>query len=155
LSPSEWTLGGLGAVGLVGFAVIFVLVLNDTLAAPPAAEPDAVRTTPASTVGAAPSMPARGEPGPRGERGPAGPAGRPGDPGIRILRSDCVGGNCTVNCDDGEVLLTAHCGIGRTPAIYPDPAERALPLARQGQRSRSWRPACGRRCNSALSARPC
>lgn len=119
LSLSEWTLGGLGAVGLIGFAVIFVLVLNDTLAAPPVAEPVAARTAPASTVGAAPSVPVRGEPGPRGERGPAGAAGPQGDPGIRILRSDCVGGNCTVNCDDGEVLLTAHCGIGRTPAIYP------------------------------------
>jgi hypothetical protein len=35
------------------------------------------------------------------------------------VRRDCGGGNCTVECDDDEMLLTAHCGAGRTPAAYP------------------------------------
>jgi hypothetical protein len=119
LSLAEWTLGGLGVAGLAGFAVTFVLVVNHTFADSQAAAPVAARTVErAGTVGAAVDMPVRGEPGPRGERGPAGTQGPPGDPGIRILRYDCVGGNCTLKCEDDEVLLTAHCGIGRTPAVY-------------------------------------
>jgi hypothetical protein len=73
--------------------------------------------------GAASAQPAaacsvQGRSGPRGN-GPPGPIGPRGDPGIRIVRHDCAGGNCTVECDDDEVLLTAHCGIGRAPAVYP------------------------------------
>jgi len=119
LSPGEWALAGLGVAGLAGFAATFIL-LGVHSAADPA--PPAVVQTPverAATTGAGGgAYPVKGDPGPRGERGPAGPAGPPGNPGIRILRSDCVGGNCTVQCESDEVLLTAHCGIGRTAAVY-------------------------------------
>src|SRR5205823_2054487 len=45
-----------------------------------------------------------GPPGPRGEPGPPGPAG-----GIRVVRSNCDATNCTVQCADDEMLLTAYC----------------------------------------------
>jgi hypothetical protein len=118
LSASEWTLAILGVLGLLGFAATFIAVLGQPETAPPPAP--AMRAAPVEnpaprveTVGI------RGEPGPRGERGPPGPRGPAGDPGVRILRQECVGGNCTVECESDEVLLTAHCGIGRTPAVYP------------------------------------
>ncbi len=37
---------------------------------------------------------------------------------IRVVRSDCLNGNCTVQCHDNEVLVTAYCG--------PDPESRAV-----------------------------
>ena len=94
-SPGALALGILSACGLIGFIVVYGLILERT----------------------APAVPGpKGDPGPRGERGPAGP---PGDPGIRIVREECTGNNCTVRCGEDEVLLTAHCGVGRTPAVYP------------------------------------
>jgi collagen triple helix repeat protein len=65
-----------------------------------------------------------GPAGPKGEVGPAGPAGPKGDTGpagpsgVRIVRSDCASGSCTVECRDNEVLVTAYCGPNRTPALY-------------------------------------
>jgi hypothetical protein len=35
------------------------------------------------------------------------------------VRSECATGNCTLTCDPDEVLLTAHCGVGRAQAVYP------------------------------------
>jgi hypothetical protein len=55
-----------------------------------------------------------GPPGPRGEPGPPGPAG-----GIRVVRSNCDATNCTVQCADDEMLLTAYCGARRNAAIIP------------------------------------
>jgi len=64
--------------------------------------------------------------GPRGDAGPAGPAGPKGDVGpagpaspyrLRIVRSNCASGSCTVECLDDEVLVTAYCGPTRTPAL--------------------------------------
>jgi hypothetical protein len=125
LSLGEWALAGLGVAGLAGFVATFVLVVGHWDVSP-AAAPEAlgasqtVQRTVTTGVGGA--YPVKGDPGPRGEPGPAGPpgpSGPPGDPGIRILRSECAGGNCTVQCESDEVLLTAHCGVGRTPAVYP------------------------------------
>jgi hypothetical protein len=118
LSLSEWALGAFGVLGLAGFAVTFIVVLNQTAASPPPA-PAAAEMAADETPAPAGAVPVRGEQGPRGERGPQGPPGPRGDAGIRILRQDCAGGDCTVKCEDDEVLLTAHCGIGRTPAVYP------------------------------------
>jgi hypothetical protein len=113
-SLDAWLLGALAAFGLVGFVVVFGLVLGRAMVGPQATAPAVPEGQPTAT---APAV--RGEPGPRGERGPPGPPGPRGDAGIRILRQECEGGNCSVQCDNDEVLLTAHCGIGRTPAVYP------------------------------------
>jgi Collagen triple helix repeat (20 copies) len=68
-----------------------------------------------------------GPAGPRGEVGPAGPAGAAGpkgdagpagSSGVRIVRSDCASGSCTVECRENEVLVTAYCGPSRTPALF-------------------------------------
>ena len=77
----------------------------------------------------------RGPPGPQGEKGEPGPAGPPGPPGpqglqgprgeagppapgVRALRSNCANGDCTLQCRDNEVLVTAYCGANRNPATY-------------------------------------
>jgi hypothetical protein len=61
----------------------------------------------------------QGPPGPQGPAGPPGPRGAAGEAGIRIVRLACSTGDCTLQCEPDEVLLTAHCGVGRTQAIYP------------------------------------
>ena len=64
--------------------------------------------------------------GPKGDSGPPGPPGPKGDPGppgppssIRVVRSNCDAANCTVQCADDEMLLTAYCGTRRNAAIIP------------------------------------
>jgi hypothetical protein len=73
-----------------------------------------------------------GPQGPNGETGPAGPIGPPGpagpqgpegqqgppSPSVRVVKSDCVSGSCTVECHDDEVLVMAYCGPTRNPAQY-------------------------------------
>jgi hypothetical protein len=101
----------LSAFGLFGFAIVFAIVLNSRVALPTAAD-----TPPAAAAG----VPgAKGDPGPRGERGERGPPGPQGEPGVRIVRVTCPAGDCSMKCNDDEVLLTAHCGIGRAQAVYP------------------------------------
>jgi len=56
-----------------------------------------------------------GPPGPKGDTGPAGP---PGPGSVRIVRSDCTSGSCTVECHENEVLVTAYCGPNRSPALF-------------------------------------
>jgi hypothetical protein len=125
---SAWLLGALSLFGLVGFVVAFGLIVARTVPGPNAAT---------SGSAAPPAVAQQGEPGPRGERGPpgpAGPAGPAGGPGIRIVRVDCTIGNCTVGCDEDEVMLTAHCGAGRPQATYPN--ERSA-LCRSQSRARA------------------
>ncbi len=119
-SPEAMILGAVSAVGLLAFAVVYALVLDRGAASPVAggaglAPQAAVQAMPGSAPGPARAG-LRGEPGPRGEAGPPGP---PGDPGIRIVRHNCSASSCTVKCDADEVMLTAHCGVGRLPAVYP------------------------------------
>src|SRR6516165_367749 len=64
--------------------------------------------------------------GPKGDPGPPGPPGSKGDPGppgppfgIRIVRSNCDTTNCSVQCGDDELLLTAYCGVRRNAAVIP------------------------------------
>ena len=64
-----------------------------------------------------------GAPGPPGPPGPAGSQGAKGEQGppaagIRIVRSDCHNGNCTIECRQNEVLVTAYCGPNRNPATF-------------------------------------
>jgi hypothetical protein len=73
-----------------------------------------------------------GPQGPKGDAGPAGPIGPPGPPGpqgpqgkegppsptIRVVRSDCLSGSCTVECHDNEVLVNAYCGPTRNRAQF-------------------------------------
>src|SRR5881227_1949363 len=56
----------------------------------------------------------RGPRAPKGDPGPPGPPGAKGDPGppgpiagIRVVRSPCDVANCTLQCGDDEILLTA------------------------------------------------
>src|SRR5262249_31169815 len=67
-----------------------------------------------------------GAQGPKGDAGPPGPPGPKGDPGppgplfgIRIVRSNCDATNCSVQCGDDEMLLTAYYGVRRNAAIIP------------------------------------
>ena len=39
--------------------------------------------------------------------------------GIRIVRSNCDATNCSVQCGDDEMLLTAYCGVRRNAAVIP------------------------------------
>jgi hypothetical protein len=105
---SVWLLAAVSLFGLIGFIVTFGMIL--------------ARTVPAPQAAMAPVM-AIGQVGPQGERGPPGlqgPRGPAGDTGIRIVRSDCATGSCTVECEHDEMLLSAHCGAGRGQAIYPN-----------------------------------
>jgi hypothetical protein len=112
-------LGVLGVLGLVGFVVVFGLVMLRTAPGPRAPIPQSpgVPAEAHQAVAGQPGPP--GPPGARGPQGPPGPRGPAGEAGIRIVRSICATGNCTVSCDNDEVLLTAHCGVGRAQAIYP------------------------------------
>jgi hypothetical protein len=68
----------------------------------------------------------QGQPGPKGDPGPPGSPGPKGDPGppgsafgIRIIRSNCDATNCSVQCAEDELLLTAYCGARRNAAVIP------------------------------------
>jgi hypothetical protein len=66
----------------------------------------------------------KGDPGPPGPPGPKGDPGPPGPAfGIRIVRSNCDATNCSVQCNEDELLLTAYCGARRNAAVIP--SERA------------------------------
>ena len=62
----------------------------------------------------------RAPPGPAGPAGPAGPQGEAGppSPSVRVVRSDCLTGECTAACKGDEVLVTAYCGPTRKPATF-------------------------------------
>jgi Collagen triple helix repeat (20 copies) len=68
----------------------------------------------------------KGDPGTPGATGPVGPPGPPGpqgqqgppSPTIRVIRSDCLAGYCSVMCRGDEVLVSAYCGPSRSPATF-------------------------------------
>jgi len=118
--PDVLMLGVLSAIGLIGFIATFVLIVMRSPSVPVQrvlTEAEVQRLI--------------GPPGERGPAGPAGPRGAAGDPGLRIVRSDCVTGNCTVECADDEVLLNAYCNPNRTAAAYP--AENSAQCRTQGR----------------------
>jgi hypothetical protein len=85
-----------------------------------------VRTLIAIALAAALMGCGQGQPGPKGDPGPPGPPGAKGDPGppgaplgVRMVRSNCDATNCTVQCGEDELLLTAYCGARRNPAVMP------------------------------------
>ena len=49
---------------------------------------------------------AKGDPGPAGLPGTPGPAGAPGAVAGRVVT--CTGSSCSVQCNSGEVLVSAH-----------------------------------------------
>jgi hypothetical protein len=109
-------LGILSVAGLLGFAVAYGLILERAPSPPrQAATPVAAPATPPAIGQPGPAGP-KGDPGPAGERGQP---GAPGDAGVRVVRQACGPAECTVECADGEMLLTAYCGVGRAPAAYP------------------------------------
>ena len=61
-----------------------------------------------------------GPPGPTGPTGPAGPQGEQGPPSptVRVVRSNCLTGECTVTCRGNEILVTAYCGPARNHATF-------------------------------------
>jgi hypothetical protein len=125
-SVEVWILGAMGIFGLIGFVLAFGLVMARTTPDPQTAATRFQAPGQAQSV-AGPQQQAAGEQaagrpgpaGPQGPPGPPGPRGPVGDPGIRIVRLACNAGDCTLQCEPDEVLLTAHCGVGRTQAIYP------------------------------------
>jgi hypothetical protein len=68
----------------------------------------------------------KGDTGPAGPTGPLGPPGPPGPQGdkgppgqgVRVVQSTCAQGNCTVECRDNEVMVTAYCGPNRNAATF-------------------------------------
>jgi hypothetical protein len=118
--PDVWMLGVFSVIGLIGFIATFVLIVMRS----PSVPVQRVLTD-------AEVQRLIGPPGERGPAGPAGPRGAAGDPGLRILRSDCATGNCTVECADDEVLLNAYCNPNRTAATYP--AEHSAQCRTQGR----------------------
>src|SRR5262245_7453706 len=83
----------------------------------------------------------QGEKGDAGPAGPAGPQGSPGPPGpvgpagaqVRVVQSDCTATSCVAECSADEVLITAYCGVRRTPAVFP--SERAASCRTRGAAS--------------------
>src|SRR5271169_2544790 len=57
----------------------------------------------------------KGDPGVVGPPGPPGPQGQQGQPSpsVRVVRRDCLTGNCEASCNGNEVLVSAYCGPGR------------------------------------------
>lgn len=68
----------------------------------------------------------KGEAGPAGPPGPVGPPGPPGrqgeqgppSPSVRVIRLNCLSGDCTASCRGDEVLVSAYCGPGRNAATF-------------------------------------
>jgi hypothetical protein len=63
---------------------------------------------------------AAGPPGPVGPPGPPGPQGAQGPPSptVRVIRKDCLTGNCEASCNGNEVLVSAYCGPGRNQPTF-------------------------------------
>jgi hypothetical protein len=128
LSLTVWLLGTLSVLGLIAFALTFGLVVNHGAINPQAVAPRAAK--------AADHPPERGEGGAvRGERGPKGdpgPPGPPGPPSLRLIRAQCTVTHCLVQCDRDEVLLSAHCGVTRAPAVFPSERSASCKGKRSG-----------------------
>jgi len=84
----------------------------------------------------------RGAPGPQGPAGPQGAQGPEGSAGagsaggaIRVVRTSCDSADCSFECRDDEVLLTAYCGPQRTAATFSN--ERAASCRSSGRRRAS------------------
>jgi hypothetical protein len=62
----------------------------------------------------------KGDPGPLGPRGAAGPQGAAGTSGgLRVVRTPCNEAGCVAQCNEDEILLTAHCGATHIPVVFP------------------------------------
>jgi hypothetical protein len=93
-----------------------------------------------------------GPPGPRGEAGPKGDAGPPGPPGpagppgagspLRVVEAGCTDTDCTITCNEDEVVLTAYCGAKRERAAFP--TERSASCHRHGPESHPLIAACAK-----------
>ena len=71
-------------------------------------------------VAARASQAPRAIPAHRVRQGAKGDPGPPGPPfGVRMARSNCDATNCTVQCSEDEVLITAYCGARRNAALIP------------------------------------
>ena len=70
----------------------------------------------------------KGDPGVAGPPGPVGPAGPPGpqgpqgpqSPSLRVVRNNCLNGECTASCRGDEVLVSAYCGPSHNAATFLD-----------------------------------
>src|SRR5262245_52176621 len=95
---------------------------------------------PAGSPGPKGDTRAAGPPGPGGPPGPQGPAGMPGaqgPPGLpgsaspRVVRSNCEPtAACAVQCNEGEIMITAWCGAARNAVAFPN--ERAASCRGRG-----------------------
>ncbi len=67
----------------------------------------------------------KGDPGVAGPPGPVGPAGPQGQqgppsPSLRVVRNNCLSGECTASCRGDEVLVSAYCGPSHNQATFLD-----------------------------------
>ena len=106
-----------------------------------------------------------GPPGPRGDAGPPGPKGDPGPPGpqglpgalgtgspLRVLRAGCSAAECTITCEEGEVVLTAYCGAKREAAVFP--SERSASCHRHEEERGPLIAICAKVAAKAAGAEP-
>jgi len=87
--------------------------------------------------------------GPHGSPGPQGPQGENGPPGegVRVVRSNCLQGSCTLTCRDNEVLVSAYCGPNRHAATFLASAASRAELKPVPTKVRWWRSVPARRRN--------
>ena len=55
----------------------------------------------------------KGDPGQPGLQGPQGPS-------LRVVRNNCLSGECTASCRGDEVLVSAYCGPSHNAATFLD-----------------------------------
>ena len=72
----------------------------------------------------------RGPVGPPGPQGPAGMAAPPGSAPFRVVRSSCEAAACAVQCNEGEIIITAWCGAARNAVAFL--SERAASCRERG-----------------------
>lgn len=89
----------------------------------------------------------QGQPGPKGDPGPQGPRGEAGPQGpagtassLRVVRTPCNEAGCAAQCNEDEILLTAHCGATHIPVVFP--TERSATCRARGPANNPLTIAC-------------
>jgi collagen triple helix repeat protein len=91
-----------------------------------------------------------GSQGPPGPQGPSGPAAAGSE--LRVVRADCGDGECTLECREQEIVLTAYCGTRRAPATFHD--ERSASCRRHGRDAMHLVVSCARVTQASAATPP-